>query len=151
MMLQYAPIGFIFIPAITASYFGVSQDKSDTVSGLTNFSRNIGSSFGASLVTTVLARRQQFHLVRLGESMTPTSPMLSSTLQAMARQAPAGSGPSGQVMGLALIYQWLIGQAAALSFLDVYMVLGSASAMMFFASFLLKSNDPRHTEVKSGH
>jgi DHA2 family multidrug resistance protein len=151
MVLQYAPIGFIFVPAITASYFGIAQDKSDTVSGLTNFTRNIGSSFGASMVTTVLARRQQFHMARLTESITPSSRMLAATFQNMARRVPGGAGASGQRSGLALIYQWLIGQAAAMSFLDAYAVLGTASAAMFFASFLLKSNDPRHTEVKSGH
>ncbi len=151
MMLQYAPVGFIFIPAITASYFGVAQDRSDTVSGLTNFSRNIGSSFGASMVTTVLARRQQFNMTRLGESMTPTSRILSATFQTMARRAHGGAGASGQKVGLAVIYRQLTGQAAAMSFLDVYVVLGTASAAMFFASLLLKSNNPSHTAVKSGH
>ena len=55
------------------------------------------------------------------------------------------------IAGLAIVYQGLTQQAAAMSFLDAYVVLGKASAAMFFASFLLKSNDPKHTEVKSGH
>jgi hypothetical protein len=42
-------------------------------------------------------------------------------------------------------------QAAALSFIDVYVILGTGSAAMFFLSFLLKSNDPKNTEQHTGH
>ena len=149
MVLQFAPLGLIFVPAITVSYFGVPQDKTDAVSGLTNFVRNIGSSVGVSLVQTVLSRRQQFHIARLGERFSAGSPALSATYQAMAVHGAGGAG--GQASALALIYQSLMGQAAALSYLDTYIVLGVAAAAMFFLSFLLKHNDPRHTEVHTGH
>jgi len=151
MVLQYAPISFIFVPAMTASYFGVARNKTDAVSGLTNFMRNIGSSFGASVVTTVLARRQQFHMVRLTEHLTPGSPAMAITFQALASRAHGSDGTGGLTLGLALIYNLLTGQAATLSFIDTYVVLGAASAAMFFVSFLLKSNDPRHTETYAGH
>jgi DHA2 family multidrug resistance protein len=146
MVLQYAPIGFVFVPCVTASYFGISRDKSDAVSGLTNFIRNIGSSVGASLVTTILVRRQQFHMVRLGEHLGPAAPALSLTFQSLASRMHGTGGAGGQTMGLAMIYQFLMGQAAALSYLDTYVVLGTGSAVMFFLSFLLKWNDPKHTE-----
>jgi hypothetical protein len=38
-----------------------------------------------------------------------------------------------------------------LSYIDTYVALGSAAAAMFFLSFLLKRNDPKHTEVHAGH
>jgi DHA2 family multidrug resistance protein len=146
MMLQFAPLGLIFVPAITVSYFGVPQDKTDAVSGLTNFVRNIGSSVGVSLVTTVLSRRQQFHMARLAERLSPGSPALTAAFQ-----ATGAHGAGAQASGLALIYQGLMGQAAALSYVDTYVVLGAAAAAMFFVSFLLKRNDPQHTEVQAGH
>jgi DHA2 family multidrug resistance protein len=151
MLLQYAPLGFIMVPAITASYFGVPREKSDSVSGLTNFMRNIGSSVGASVVTTILSRRQQFHLARLSERLSPASPALTAAMQAMASRAHGLGNSGGQAVGLALVYQGLVGQAAALSYLDCYIVLGAGAAAMFFLSFLLKYNDPRHTEVHTGH
>jgi DHA2 family multidrug resistance protein len=151
MLLQYAPLGFILVPAITASYFGVPQEKSDSVSGLTNFMRNIGSSVGASVVTTILSRRQQFHLTRLSERLSPGSPALTAAMQAMASRAHSLGNSGGQAVGLALVYQGLMGQAAALSYLDCYVVLGAGAAAMFFLSFLLKHNDPKHTEVHTGH
>ena len=148
MILQYAPISFIFLPAITASFFGLPLEKSDTISGLTNFSRNIGSSFGASIVTTVLARREQFHIERLGEHIGPSSPILFNAVQIISARL---HGFGGFGFGLGVIYRQLMVQAAALSFIDTYVVLGSASAAMFFASFFLSSNDPKRTNMQAAH
>ena len=62
---QYLPMGFIFVPATTAAYIGIQEDKSNAVAGLVNFTRNIGSSVGTSIVTTMIVRRSQIHQARL--------------------------------------------------------------------------------------
>src|ERR1700745_4320524 len=62
--LRVAPsfgLAFLFVPITLAAYSGVAPEKGNSVSGLVNFMRNIGSSVGTSMVTTVLARRAQFH------------------------------------------------------------------------------------------
>jgi len=143
MMLQFGPLGLVFVPAITVAYFGVPKDRSDAVSGMTNFTRNIGSSVGISLVQTILARRQQFHIARLTEHLSPGEPGLTMAFQAMAGRTRGAGNAGSQVAGLALIYQSLMRQAAALSYLDIYIVLGAGAAAMFFLSFLLKSRDPK--------
>jgi DHA2 family multidrug resistance protein len=148
MILQYAPISFIFLPAITASFFGLPPEKSDTISGLTNFSRNIGSSFGASIVTTVLARRSQFHIARLSEHLGPSSPILAKAVQIISAHLRV---PNRLALSVGVIYQQLIIQAATLSFIDTYVVLGLASFTMFFASFFLQSNDPTNTQMPTAH
>lgn len=152
MMLQFAPMGFTFIPTMTASFVGVPQDKSDSVSGLTNFMRNIGMSFGTAIVQTVLARRQQFHLARLADHLSLGDPGVAFNSQAMMVHArSAGLGPFGtQAAVMAQIYRAFMMQAAAMSFIDVYVILGIGSAAMFFLSFLLKSNDPKSTEAHGG-
>ncbi len=152
MLVQFAPLAFIFIPTMTASFVGVPQDKSDSVSGLTNFMRNIGMSFGAAVVQTVLARRQQFHLARLADHLSAGNIGLTINFQAMALHAhSAGFGPFGaQAAVVAQIYRAFMIQAAALSFLDAYVILGIGSSAMFFLSFLLKSNDPKSTEAHGG-
>jgi MFS transporter, DHA2 family, multidrug resistance protein len=63
-ILQYIPLGFVFIPSSTAAYIVIAAEK-NAVAGLVNFMRNIGSSVGTSVVTTLLARRSQFHQGRL--------------------------------------------------------------------------------------
>ncbi len=64
-VLQFVPIPFIFIPTTTAVYIGVPAEKNNTVAGLVNFMRNIGSGVGTSIVTTLIARQSQFHQVHL--------------------------------------------------------------------------------------
>jgi DHA2 family multidrug resistance protein len=153
MLVQFVPLAFIFIPTMTASFVGVPQDKSDSVSGLTNFMRNIGMSFGAAVVQTVLARRQQFHLARLADHLSAGDPGMTINAQAMALHArSAGLGPfETQAAVVAQIYRSFMMQAAAMSFIDVYVILGIGSVAMFFLSFLLKSNDPKSAEQHTGH
>src|SRR6201989_3614802 len=69
-ILQYVPLGFVFIPSSTAAYNGIPGEKNNAVAGMVNFVRNIGSSVGTSVVTTMLARRSQFHQDRLVEHAT---------------------------------------------------------------------------------
>jgi DHA2 family multidrug resistance protein len=153
MLLQFAPLAFIFIPTMAASFVGVPQDKSDSVSGLTNFMRNIGMSFGTAIVQTVLARRQQFHLARLADHLSLGDPGIAFNSQAMMLHArSAGLGPFGtQAAVIAQIYRAFMVQATALSFIDAYVILGVGSAAMFFLSFFLKSNDPKSAEQHPGH
>jgi len=153
MLVQFVPLAFIFVPTISASFIGIPQEKSDAVSGLTNFVRNIGMSFGTAVVQTVLARRQQFHLARLADHLSLGDPGVVFNSQALMLHArSAGLGPFGtQAAVVAQIYRAFMMQAAAMSFIDVYVVVGMGSAAMFFLSFLLKSNDPRSTEQYSGH
>src|SRR5215470_4379776 len=88
-ILQYVPLGFIFIPASTAAYNGISGEKNNAVAGLVNFMRNIGSSVGTSVVTTLLARRAQFHQGRLAEHTSPLSKNFEAAISATAQQLVA--------------------------------------------------------------
>ena len=153
MLLQFVPVGVIFVPATTVSYVGVPRDRSDAVAGLTNFLRNIGSSVGASIVTTILARRSQFHLVRLSDHLGAGSfGFLSYFSETILRLRSLGLGPSGSMAAtIASIYRGFLMQATTLAYIDVYVVLGLGSAAMFFLSFLLSSNDPKATEQHLGH
>ena len=144
-VLQYAPIGFIFIPATTVAYIGQPQEKSDSIAGLINFMRNLGSSFGTSAVTTILAMRSQFHQVRLTEHTGFANPNFAQTFSAAGSQANQISG-NGQAdsarTGLAQVYKLVQSQASALSYLDVFKIVMVLGMVMFLVSFLLKGNKP---------
>ena len=64
---QVVGLGFLFVPITMAAYVGIAPEKNNAVSGMVNFMRNMGSSVGTSLVTTLTARRSQFHQLRLVE------------------------------------------------------------------------------------
>ena len=153
MVMQFAPIPFIFIAATTASYFGVPANRSDSVSGLTNFMRNIGSSVGTSVIQTILARRTQFHLSRLGEHAVVSDPSFQFNLAAGA-QAMSGHGLAPSSLpgaALARAYSIFQVQSMTLSYVDTYMFMAACSAAMFFLSMFIKNNDPHHTEMAAGH
>jgi len=149
MVIQFAPIAYIFISATTASYFGISKDRSDSVSGLTNFMRNMGSSVGTSLVQTILARRTQFHLSRLGEHAVASDPSFQYNIAAGAQQM--GGGPSAISAAIGRAYMMLQAQAMTLSYVDAYMFMAVCSGTMLFVSFMLRKNDPHNTEMAAGH
>lgn len=85
-ILQYIPLGFVFIPSSTAAYIGIAAEKNNAVAGLVNFMRNIGSSVGTSVVTTLLARRSQFHQGRLVERAAPLNPNFLDSINGIAQQ-----------------------------------------------------------------
>src|ERR1700726_1329764 len=58
---QYIPVAFLFVPLTLAGYVGLSAEKTNAAAGLMNFMRNIGQSVGTSAVTTLIARRSQYH------------------------------------------------------------------------------------------
>ena len=60
-IFQAIGLAFLFVPINTAAYAFIPRNKSNAASGLINLARNIGGSIGISLVTTMLARRAQFH------------------------------------------------------------------------------------------
>jgi DHA2 family multidrug resistance protein len=143
-IVQYIPLGFIFVPATLAAYFGIAKEKSNSVAGLINFVRNIGSSVGTSLVTTIIARRSQFHQRMLVDHMGLANQTLTNATNSLAsRLNTAGIGSyDAKKQALGRIYSSIQAQAAALSYIDTYWVLGICAGIMFFLSFLLKKNDP---------
>ena len=70
-MLQVVGLPFIFIPISTLNYVGFPREKSNQISALSNFARNIGGSAGTALPTTFLARSAQIHQSDLSANIVP--------------------------------------------------------------------------------
>jgi DHA2 family multidrug resistance protein len=106
--------------------------------------RNMGSSVGTSLVTTLIARRSQFHQGRLVEHVRVDNPNFVNAANGLAQQlASSGVGKhEAQMTAYARIYQSLQAQAASLAYIDTFMVLCVGAAIMFCLAFALKKNDP---------
>jgi DHA2 family multidrug resistance protein len=138
---QAAGLAFLFVPINTAAYAFVPRNKNNAASGLVNLARNAGGSLGISLVTTILARRAQFHQHRLVEHTTPLNPQFNSVVNQASRlfgpsQASAGSSPYALVMRL------LERQADTLSYIDCFWWLGIAFAFLLPLVFLMKKTKP---------
>jgi MFS transporter, DHA2 family, multidrug resistance protein len=143
-VLQVFGLGFLFVPINLISYVGMPAEKSNSIAGLINFMRNIGSSIGTSMVTTLIARRSQVNQVYLVGHTGLGIPNFTQAVKALAAQLAASgldvSRASSQAYGR--IYGSLIGQSTTLAYIDTYWVLAIGAAIMFMASFALRKNEP---------
>ena len=141
---QVIGLGFLFVPITLVAYVGVAPEKNNAVAGIVNFMRNMGSSVGTSLVTTLIARRSQLHQLRLVENARVDNPNFVNSVQGLTQRfVSSGLGRhEALATAYARIYQSLQAHAASLAYIDTFMVLSVAAAIMFCLSFVLEKNDP---------
>jgi DHA2 family multidrug resistance protein len=110
-----------------------------------NFMRNIGSSVGTSMVTTLLARRAQFHQAMLASHTTDYDQVFQNQTAALSQQLIRSgiSAADAQHQAYGLIYQAMQNQAQLLSYMDAYKVLGIGAGIMFFLALVMRKNDPK--------
>jgi len=141
---QVIGLGFLFVPITLVAYIGIAPEKNNAVAGIVNFMRNMGSSVGTSLVTTLLARRSQFHQARLVENVRVDNPNFVNSANGLAQHlANSGVGKhEAHLVAYARIYRGLQAQAASLAYIDTFKVLAVGAGIMFCLAFVLKKNDP---------
>ena len=150
MARVYQAIGlaFLFVPINTAAYAFLPREKNNAASGLMNLARNIGGSVGISFVTTGLARRAQFHQVRLVENLNAANPQFQSLLRGMTGTFSGGGAGPGSGGGSALQHAYamiqanVIRQATMLAYIDNFWVLGVVIFCLVPFVFLIKKAKP---------
>jgi MFS transporter, DHA2 family, multidrug resistance protein len=143
-IVQSFGLGFLFVPINLSAYVGVPAEKGNNVSGLVNFMRNIGSSVGTSMVTTLLARRAQFHQSTLAFHATRFDPAFRNQLNGLTGQLlhSGASAPDAQVQAYGRLYRSLQVQSQTLAYVDTFMVLAVLAGIMFLLAFMVRKNDP---------
>ena len=149
---QVFGLGFLFVPINLVSYIGMPVEKSNSVAGLVNFMRNIGSSIGTSMVTTLIARRAQFHQVYLVRHIAPGQTTFTRAVKALAAHLAVSGLDASRALSQAYgrVYRALIGQATTLAYIDTFWVLCIGAAIMFLLSFALRRNEPGGGEIAAG-
>ncbi|MCJ7545735.1 MAG: DHA2 family efflux MFS transporter permease subunit, partial [Deltaproteobacteria bacterium] len=127
-------MGFIFIPLTTLTMSGMRKEEMGNATAIFNLLRNLGGSFGVAFITTMLARRVQFHQARLIEHLTPFDrnmqlaiPQISELLRQKGFPSPLLNQGS-----LGVIHGELVRQAAMLSFNDAFYILAIMMAVVLF-------------------
>ncbi len=115
------------------------------MAGIINFMRNMGSSVGTSIVTTMLARREQVHQVVLSQHTTPFDRSVQNQVKALSlRLVHSGSSVAdAPKRAYGLLYRAMGGQAETLAYIDIFLVLAIAASIMFVLSFIVRKNDPK--------
>ncbi len=132
---QGVGMAFVFIPLTTLTMDPIPQAETGYATSLFSVMRNIGSSVGISFVTTWVARRSQFHQTTLASHMTPSSLRMQAFLgQASGLFFHQGSDwTTAHRKGLMVLYGMVQLQAALLSFVEVFRIMG----FLFLASIPL--------------
>jgi MFS transporter, DHA2 family, multidrug resistance protein len=141
---QATGLAFLFVPINTAAYAFVPPTKNNAASGLINLARNVGGSLGISLVTTILARRAQFHQVRLTEHTTLFNPRFNQAVNSATHVFGPGKSGNGPY---ALIMRTLQQQADTLSYIDCFWLLGLTFAALVPLVFMMKRTKPGRTAM----
>jgi DHA2 family multidrug resistance protein len=145
-------MGFLFIPLTTMTMSRIRKEEMGNATAIFNLLRNLGGSFGVAFVTTMLARRAQFHQVHLVEHLTLFDrnfqlalPQISQMLQ------DKGFIPSlSDQSGLGLLYGEVVRQASMLSFNDAFYVL-STMMMLILPLVLLMRKGKEETSGAGVH
>jgi len=141
---QAAGLAFLFVPINTAAYTGIKPGKTNNVSALMNLSRNLGGSFGIAILTTILNRRNQYHVGVLGAHVSDLDPNFTEwynrIVSFLISQGSNAYQAAQQAKGIA--WANILKQASMLSFIDAYYVLMWIVIGVVPFVFLLKPNKP---------
>ena len=143
-VVQVAGMPLLFVPITLISYLGLPAEKSNSIAGLVSFMRNIGSSIGTSMVTTVVARQAQFHQVQLVAHTTSGEPTFTGAVSGLAARLAASGAEASQatMQAYGQLYRAVIAQATVLAYIDTFWILAIGAAIMVPLSFTLRRNDP---------
>ena len=119
-------MGMIFIPLTTLALGQLSGSEIPQGTAMTNMVRQLGGSVGIALVTSFVERRMVFHKSVLAEHVFSTSPAAWTRIQsASAMFLRDGENQwEAQRKAIGLLEMSVLRQAAAMSYLDAFRVVG---------------------------
>src|SRR5579872_5030118 len=134
-------LAMCFAPANVAAYLYTPIALRGAAVGLLSLLRNEGGSVGTSLAQTMQERRDQFHSLRLGESIDPFNPAVRSFLDQAAGPflQQTGDPVAAQQLALQTLANLRQQQASALAYFDVFWVLAIVMVALVFVVLLMRS------------
>lgn len=124
-MVMGAGLSFMFVPLATITVDPIPQEEMGYATSLIALARNLGAGIGISVFTAYVARRQQFHQLRLAAVMGHRPREMAGALSRLqghfGRQGESAARAAHTAA--ALVYQRLLHAASALSYLDGFRVM----------------------------
>jgi DHA2 family multidrug resistance protein len=124
-VIQGFAMGMLFVPLTTVTMDAISREGMGNATSLFNLVRNIGSSVGIAVVTTLLTRSRIAHGVALGEHVSAydaSTRALFGQMQRMFQMQGPGAPPD--LAAAAMLNGMIQRQAAMLSFIDAFRIMG---------------------------
>ncbi len=139
-IVQGIGLGFLFIPINTAAFAEIPMVKSSNASAIINLFRNLGGSFGISLVQTWLTQGSQRHQADLVAHVSAFSSRTTDALAELSRAIASQGGTLGDAAAKtqATLYAFVQQQASLLAFLDNFRLLALLFVAFLPAVYVLK-------------
>ncbi|MHA4807415.1 DHA2 family efflux MFS transporter permease subunit [Flavitalea flava] len=117
---------------------------------LNNMMRQLGGSFGISLVNTFSARRLAFHRLSLISHITPDDPLTMERLNTYTGyfQAKGGTLSEAHQQALGVLEQTVVKQSTLLSYLDSYLLVGLLFLLTLPLLLLVNNRNKQKIPVK---
>ncbi|HTH53030.1 MAG TPA: DHA2 family efflux MFS transporter permease subunit [Edaphobacter sp.] len=155
-MIQVVGLPFVFIPISTLNYVGVPLDKTNQISSLSNFARNLGGSMGTALLTTFISRSAQVHQAALASNVVPGSMPYRLYMDQVTSMLISQGMSTAQATQMALgqAYQQMLRQASMLSYKNAFFILSVVIMSLIPLPFLMRlpqKNVKPDPEAMGGH
>jgi DHA2 family multidrug resistance protein len=143
-VLQSSGLAFLFVPISTMAFALIPRERMNYATGLFNLARNIGGSAGIATITTLLARRGQYHQTVLVANLTPYSQAYRDALQrtTLLFQAHGSSSPDAGGQAQALLYGNMLRQSNMLAFSDGFWIMAVLFLAIIPLMFLMRKIGP---------
>ena len=132
-----AGLSMLFAPLNVAAFIYLPKEIRGAAVGLLALLRNEGGSVGTSIAQIIQQRREQFHTLRLNESLDPLNPPVNTLLtqgQAFFLRHNGDAVLSHQ-MALGVLGQSRAQQASSMAYFDVFSF--SAAVAVLLVAFVL--------------
>jgi DHA2 family multidrug resistance protein len=152
-VVQSLGLAFLFVPISATAFARIPKERTNYAAGLFNLARNIGGSSGIAAVTTILARRAQFHQSVLVSHMTPYDAPYREALArtAMAVQGAGSSGPDAAAQAHGILYGTMLRQSSMLAFADTFWIMAVLFIAVVPLMFLMKRTRGAGQATEAAH
>jgi DHA2 family multidrug resistance protein len=135
-----AGLSLTFAPLNVAAFIYIPKEIRPAAVGLLALLRNEGGSVGTSVAQIIQQRREQFHTLRLNETLDSLNPAVASLLQRGQQLFLdlTGDGPRAHQMTLQSLERLRDRQVLSLAFFDVFTILAAVSIGMVLLVFLMR-------------
>ncbi len=135
-------LGLVFVPLASMAFATIKKEEMGNATSIFNLLRNIAGSFGIAFMTTLLARRAQFHQFRFVEQLTPSDARYQFAKHHLMSILSQRTGVVNNLSVDGLIYQNLLKQSNYHAFMDAFYAATIIMLCVIPFVFLLKR--PKH-------
>lgn len=137
-----AGLSMIFAPLNVAAFMTIPRELRPAAVGLLALLRNEGGSVGTSIAKTIQERREQFHTLRLNESLDPFNPAVTDYLSRAQTyfHQQTGDWPAAGQMAVRTLAQARHTQAASLAYFDVFWASAIVGIVLVIPVFLMRKS-----------